>query len=179
MILSSHGLKEKLNNKEIIINHIEDHQIQPASIDLRLADEFMVVDEHQHELIDLKTAIKYREIKANSIVIPPKSFILAKTMEYVEIPLDHVAFVEGRSSIGRLGLFIQNAGWIDPGFKGTITLELFNACNVPIKLESGRRVCQIVFMTMDKKLESGYSGKYLGQISVTGSRAHQDKEVKE
>lgn len=179
MILSSHGLKEKLQSKEIIINHIEDHQIQPASIDLRLADEFMVVDEHQHELIDLKTAIKYREIKANSIVIPPKSFILAKTMEYLEIPLDHVAFVEGRSSIGRLGLFIQNAGWIDPGFKGTITLELFNACNVPIKLEAGRRICQIVFVTMDKKLDVGYSGKYLGQLSVTGSRAHQDKEVKE
>ena len=78
MILSSHSLKEKLQNKEIIINHIGDHQIQPASIDLRLADEFMVVDEHQHEIIDMKTPIKYREIKANSIVIPPKSFILAK-----------------------------------------------------------------------------------------------------
>lgn len=179
MILSSHGLKEKLANKEIIVNFIEDHQIQPASIDLRLADEFMIVDEHQHEIIDMKTAIKYREIKANTIMIPPKSFILAKTMEYIEIPLDHVAFVEGRSSIGRLGLFIQNAGWIDPGFKGTITLELFNACNVPIKLESGRRICQLVFVTMDKKLDVGYSGKYLGQLSVTGSRAHQDKEIKE
>ncbi|MSR86373.1 dCTP deaminase [Candidatus Woesearchaeota archaeon] len=178
MILSSHGLKEKLLNKEIIIHHIEDHQIQPASIDLRLTDEFMIIDEHQHEIIDMKTPIKYREIKADTIVIPPKSFILAKTMEYLEIPLDHVAFVEGRSSIGRLGLFIQNAGWIDPGFKGTITLELFNACNVPIKLEAGRRICQIVFVTMDKKLEQGYTGKYLGQISVTGSRAHQDNEIK-
>ena len=178
VILSSHGLKEKLDKREIIVDPISEHQIQPASIDLRLADEFMIVDEHQHELIDMKTAIKYREIKAETIVIPPKSFILAKTMEYIEIPLDHVAFVEGRSSIGRLGLFIQNAGWIDPGFKGTITLELFNACNVPIKLESGRRICQLVFMTMDRKLDKGYNGKYLGQVSVTGSRAHQDHEVK-
>lgn len=105
MILSNHGLREKLNNKEIIINPIEDHQIQPASIDLRLADEFMVVDEHQHELIDMRTPVKYREIKADTIIIPPKSFILAKTMEYVEIPLDHVGFVEGRSSIGRLGFY--------------------------------------------------------------------------
>ena len=177
MILSSQSLREKLG-KDIIIRDIEDHQIQPDSIDLRLANEFMIIDEHQHECIDLKTPIKYREIKADSIVIPPKSFILAKTMEYIEIPLDHVAFVEGRSSIGRLGLFIQNAGWIDPGFKGTITLELFNACNVPIKLESGRRICQLVFVTMDKKLEVGYQGKYLGQQSVTGSRVHQDNEVK-
>jgi len=177
MILSSNSLKEKLG-KEIIIRDIEDHQIQPASIDLRLSDEFMTVDEHHHELIDMKTPIKYREIKADTIVIPPKSFILAKTMEYIEVPLDHVAFVEGRSSIGRLGLFIQNAGWIDPGFKGTITLELFNACNVPIKLEKGRRICQIVFVTMDKKLEEGYKGKYLGQMGVTGSRAHQDTEIK-
>ena len=176
MILSSQGLREKLG-KEIIIREIEDHQIQPASIDLRLADEFMLIDENHHEIIDLKTPIKYREIKADTIIIPPKSFILAKTMEYIEIPLDHVAFVEGRSSIGRLGLFIQNAGWIDPGFKGTITLELFNACNVPIKLEAGRRICQIVFVTMDRKLDVGYQGKYLGQVSVTGSRAHEDTEL--
>ena len=177
MILSSQGLREKLG-KEIIIRDIEDHQIQPASIDLRLANEFMIVDEHQHDIIDMKIPIKYREIKGETIIIPPKSFILAKTMEYIEVPLDHVAFVEGRSSIGRLGLFIQNAGWIDPGFKGTITLELFNACNVPIRLESGRRICQIVFVTMDKKLDVGYQGKYLGQQSVTGSRAHQDTEIK-
>ena len=177
MILSSHGFKEKLG-KEIIVRDIEEHQIQPASVDLRLSDEFMVVDEHQHEMIDLKTPIKYREIRADTIIIPPKSFILAQTMEYIEIPLDHVAFVEGRSSIGRLGLFIQNAGWIDPGFKGSITLELFNACNVPIRLEKGRRICQIVFAKLDRMLTDGYKGKYLGQTSVTGSKVHQDTEIR-
>ena len=86
----------------------------------------MVIDDFLKEVISMTDEIKYRKIESDSIVIPPKSFILATTREYVKIPNDLVAFVEGRSSIGRMGLFIQNAGWVDPGFEGQITLELFN-----------------------------------------------------
>lgn len=72
-------------------------------------------------------------------------------MEYVRLPNNLTAFVEGRSSIGRMGLFIQNAGWVDPGFEGEITLELYNANQLPIRLKSGRRVCQLVFAQMDQE----------------------------
>lgn len=175
MILSGETV---INNPDITIKGMDDRQVQPASIDLRLDDEFLVMDEHNRSEISLSSEICYRKIQGKDIIIPPKSFVLAKTKEYLEIPLDCTAFVEGRSSIGRLGLFIQNAGFVDPGFKGTITLELFNATNLPIRLESGRRICQLVFMKLDKKLEKGYEGKYLGQIDVTGSRVCQDEECK-
>jgi len=84
--------------------------------------------------------------------------------------------VEGRSSIGRIGLFIQNAGWIDPGFEGRITLELYNASSLPIKLQAGKRICQLVFCTMDQKAENPYQGKYQGQKVTVGSRVYQDKD---
>jgi dCTP deaminase len=84
------------------------------------------------------------------------------------------AFVEGRSSVGRMGLFIQNAGWVDPGFKGEITLELYNANSLPIRLEAGRRICQLVLCSMDKPALKPYSGKYQGQMKSTGSRVYLD-----
>jgi len=178
MVLSGETLKEYIADNKVVIRDIEQRQIQPASIDLRLANEFLVIDEHNISIIDMKKDVCYRKINAESMVVAPKSFVLAKTKEYIEIPLDCTAFVEGRSSIGRLGLFIQNAGYIDPGFKGTITLELFNACNVPIKIEAGRRICQLVINKLDKKLKKGYEGKYLGQIDVTGSKICKDEECK-
>jgi dCTP deaminase len=97
-------------------------------------------------------------------------------MEYVKLPDDLTSFVEGRSSIGRMGLFIQNAGWVDPGFEGQITLELYNANSLPIRLEAGRRICQLVFCKMDQVAENPYRGKYQGQRGTTGSRVFKDSE---
>ncbi|MFH1587821.1 MAG: dCTP deaminase [Candidatus Diapherotrites archaeon] len=176
MIICRETLREKIALKEIVIEPIEDNQIQPASVDLSLADEFLLVDENSVGLIDFDSEIKYKKIVADEFVLPPKSFVLAKTIEKVSIPLNLTAFVEGRSSVGRMGLFIQNAGWIDSGFNGTITLELFNANSLPIKLRAGKRICQLVFMSLDKELIEGYTGKYQGQLEVTGSRIHLDKK---
>ena len=106
----------------------------------------------------------------------PGQFILATTMEYFILPNDLTAFVEGRSSLGRMGLFIQNAGWVDPGFQGEITLELFNANRCAIKLQTGRRVGQLVFARMDSEALRPYRGKYQGQRGATGSRVHLDQE---
>jgi dCTP deaminase len=103
---------------------------------------------------------------------------LATTCEYIRLPADVTAFVEGRSSIGRIGLFIQNAGWVDPGFEGNITLELFNANRLPIRLVAGRRICQLVFARMDQAAQNPYSGKYQGQRQTTGSRIALDAENK-
>lgn len=94
--------------------------------------------------------ISYKQITAEKYILLPGQFVLATTMEYFELPDNLTAFVEGRSSLGRMGLFIQNAGWVDPGFKGEITLELFNANRCAIELNAGRRVGQLVFAQLDK-----------------------------
>ena len=103
--------------------------------------------------------------------------MLATTMEYVTLPDNLTAFVEGRSSLGRMGLFIQNAGWVDPGFRGEITLELFNANRCAIELRAGRRVGQLVLAEMDAPALHPYSGKYQGQTGATGSRVYLDPEA--
>jgi len=177
MIVSDLTLKKMLASGEILVEPLEDKQIQPASIDLRLGDRFLKVDENRVESISLDREIEYLDIRRQEIVIPPQSFLLAVTKEYIRLPNNITAFVEGRSSIGRIGLFIQNAGWVDPGFEGTITLELFNANRLPIRLKSGRRICQIVFARMDGPAGSPYAGKYQGQRDPTGSRIFQDSDL--
>lgn len=177
MVLSDKTMKEKIKGGSLVVDPLDEAAIQAASIDLRLGNHFLVLEQNTLEIIRLDQPIPYREIHADSITVPPHSFVLATTLEYVEIPDEATGAVEGRSSIGRLGLFIQNAGWIDPGFKGNITLELYNANSLPIRLDAGRRICQLVLYKMDQKVERPYSGKYLGQRGTTGSRVFQDREL--
>jgi len=174
MILSDKTLKSMINSGELVVKPIDDQSIQPASIDCRLGDHFLVMEENQMEIVTLDDEIIYREIQGEEITIPPHSFLLATTQEYIKMPDDLTAFVEGRSSIGRMGLFIQNAGWVDPGFEGRITLELYNASSLPIKLQAGKRICQLVFAKMDEKAENPYRGKYQGQGKTTGSKVFKD-----
>ena len=161
----------------LVVEPIDEQSIQPASIDCRLGSHFLVVEENQMDVITLDSEIKYREIDESSITIPPHSFLLATTQEYIKMPNDLTAFVEGRSSIGRIGLFIQNAGWVDPGFEGRITLELYNASSLPIRLQAGKRICQLVFAKMDQVAENPYMGKYQGQNRTVGSRIYKDKDI--
>lgn len=162
-----------VKEKELIIDPISSVQFQPASVDLRIGDHFLQLDEYATPGISLEKPAVYKDIHKDRILIPPNGFVLATTKEFVQLPNNITAFVEGRSSIGRLGLFIQNAGWVDPGFQGHITLELFNANRVPIELTAGRRICQLVFASLDKESEP-YTGKYLGQSKSTGSRIYED-----
>ena len=162
MILSDESIKSLIKEK-LIVDPLVDEHIQPASIDLTLGTHFLEVDSTQSATIKLDEEIKYRSIESQSITIPARSFLLATTEEYVKIPNGLSAFVEGRSSIGRMGLFIQNAGWVDSGFEGKITLELFNANALPIELNAGRRICQLVFCKMDSDAKRPYQGKYQGQ----------------
>lgn len=174
MILSGKTIHSKVKDGRLVISPFEPNNIQPASIDLRINNHFLDLDIHQSTNLSLERPAEYRDIYVDDyIIIPPQSFILATTMEYIELPTTLTAFVEGRSSIGRLGLFIQNAGWIDPGFKGHITLELFNANRLPIELTVGRRVCQLVFAKVDQEAHQ-YDGKYIGQQKATSSRIYQD-----
>jgi dCTP deaminase len=178
MILSDDTLRLMIAEGTIVVEPIEPYQVQPASIDLRLGRHFLKIDENTLERLSLDSELPYVHIEAQAIVIPPHSFLLATTVERVRIPANVTAFVEGRSSIGRMGLFIQNAGWVDPGFEGNITLELFNANRLPLRLDSGRRICQIVFAFMDKATRTPYAGKYQGQRGTVGSRIFKDEDGK-
>ena len=160
MILSDKTLTKMLEEKTLVVEPIEKEQSQPASIDIRLGNTFSIVED------------------TSSYILLPNQFVLATTMEYFDLPDDLTAFVEGRSSLGRMGLFIQNAGWVDPGFKGEITLELYNANRCAIELKAGRRVGQLVFAKMDQTALNPYNGKYQGQRGATGSRVFMDKEIR-
>lgn len=177
MILSDLTLRQMIQSGALKIDPIKEQSIQPASIDCHLGRHFLTIKDKEMNVITLDSDIMYDEIENDSIIIPSHSFILATTEEYLELPDNLTAFVEGRSSIGRIGLFIQNAGWVDPGFKGRITLELYNASSVPIRLQAGRRICQLVFCQMDHAAEKPYDGKYQGQDKSVGSRVMQDAEV--
>ena len=176
MILSDRTIRDMIVEKTLKITPLSEEQIQPASIDIRLGNTFSIVDDTPSGIITLDSEIKYKTITAEKYLILPGQFVLATTMEYFELPDDLTAFVEGRSSLGRMGLFIQNAGWVDPGFKGEITLELFNANRCAIELTAGRRVGQLVFAKMDRAAQDPYNGKYQGQTGATGSRVFMDND---
>ena len=177
MILSDKTIAQMIEDKSLVITPLVNAQIQPASVDVRLGDTFSIVEDLSTGIVDLESEIKYKTIKTDTYVLLPGQFVLATTMEYFELPDDLTAFVEGRSSLGRMGLFIQNAGWVDPGFKGEITLELFNANRCAIELKSGRRVGQLVFAKMDQPAVNPYRGKYQGQTGATGSRVFMDSDI--
>ncbi|MEK9727528.1 MAG: dCTP deaminase [Candidatus Margulisiibacteriota bacterium] len=177
MILSDGTIKELLRKNELQISPLNESQIQPASVDCTLGTHFLRIDDSHRTHLDFENEIKYTEITAEKIVIPPQSFLLATTNEYIKLPNHITSFVEGRSSIGRMGLFIQNAGWVDAGFEGRITLELFNANSLPIELSSNRRICQLVFCLMDKTSEKPYRGKYYKQSQSVGSHIRNDFEL--
>ena len=148
MILSDKTITKMLDEKSLIINPLSEEQIQPASVEIRLGNTFKVVDDTPSEIITLDSQIEYKEITADTYLMLPGQYVLATTMEYFELPDNMTAFVEGRSSLGHMGLFIQNSGRVNPGFKGEITLELFNANRCAIELKSGLRIGQLVFEWM-------------------------------
>ena len=184
MVLSRRTIQKRIQSGSLVIDPFDEHNLGPASYDLRLGYTFVEL-ELQYSQRCIKSATlsesyptKTTKIgKEDVIVMPPKSFLLGTTLECVAIPTDVAVYVEGRSSIGRYGLQVQNAGFIDPGFDGQITLELFNASDVPIALSPMRRICQLVFFELDEPTEP-YSGKYMHQKEATASRAELDYEVK-
>ena len=176
MILSDRTIQELIQNGELGIEPIEDRQIGPASVDLRLGGTFRT-PRATDGMYSMSEPIEYERADGEAFVIPAHGFVLATTAESIRLPDYLTAFVEGRSSIGRLGLFIQNAGWVDPGFEGAITLELLNANAAPMRIEAGRRICQLVIARADGPVDRPYAGKYQGQHETTGSRAYLDEEL--
>lgn len=171
-------LKDGLVQSESWVTLYNNNQIQPASLDIRLGNTFAIVEDTHNNIITMSDEIKYKTITTDKYILMPGQFVLATTMEYFKLPNNITAFVEGRSSLGRMGLFIQNAGWVDPGFEGEITLELFNANRCAIELQVGRRVGQMVFATMTDAPRNVYNGKYQGQRGATGSQVYKDFDLK-
>lgn len=178
MILSDKTIREMVKNGELVLTELEEEQYQPASIDIRLGDTFTIVEDTPRGILTLDEGVNYKTITADSYLLLPGHFVLATTMEYFKLPDNLTAFVEGRSSLGRMGLFIQNSGWVDPGFEGEITLELFNANRCALELKAGHRVGQLVFAKMDHQALKPYRGKYQGQRGATGSMVHLDLKEK-
>lgn len=174
MILSDGEIYNLLENKSLQIEPLDEEQIQPASVDFRLGNTFCIVEDSSNGIIRLKDEIEYKKIITDKYLLLPGQFVLATTVEYFKLSDNLTAFVEGRSSLGRLGLFIQNAGWVDPGFEGEITLELFNANRYAIELQAGHRIGQIVFAKMDERALRPYTGKYQKQKGATGSKVYMD-----
>ncbi len=191
-ILSDRTIKEYLKKGIITIEPLEDEkQIQPSSVDMRLGNEFKVFKVVRKPYIDPKDPEDVASYMESTIVNPgeafiihPNEFALATTNEYVKVPDNLVARVEGRSSMGRLGVTMHvTAGFIDPGFEGKITLEISNIGAMPVALYPGQRVCQIVFETMTTPSEIPYghptrNSKYMGQVKPESSRIKQDYELK-
>jgi len=176
VILSDNTINKLLKSGELGIEPMNPEQVEPASIDLRLGNTFLV-PKTTDGVYSMSEPPEYEEITADTFIVPTRGFVLATTMEYIRLPDNLTAFVEGRSSVGRLGLFIQNAGWVDPGFEGAITLELYNANAAPMRIEAGRRICQLVIAKADGVVDNPYRGKYQGQRKTTGSLLHLDSEV--
>ncbi|HIC97495.1 MAG TPA: dCTP deaminase [Aquificaceae bacterium] len=177
MILSDKTIKELIDRGELSIEPFEENQLQCSSVDLRLGNDFLRF--RRSGTIDVREGVTEvcRERAEDLVEIAPKEFLLATTVEYIKLPPHITAFVEGRSSLGRLGLFIENAGWVDAGFEGQITLELYNANNVPIRLYVGMRVCQLVFAKLDRVPRRVYKGKYRGQRGATPSKIEMDGDL--
>jgi len=180
-VLSDATILELVQTGRIRIDPWDASLVQPASVDLRLGDSFRVFHNHRASAIDLREPpsglTEEVTIEAHeSFVIHPGEFCLGRTLEWVELPDDIVARIEGKSSIGRLGLIVHaTAGFCDPGWKGTLTLELNNLTRVPIKLYPGLPIAQLSFMALDRPALRPYGSPelgshYQGQRAATESR---------
>ncbi|HEY3265911.1 MAG TPA: dCTP deaminase [Armatimonadota bacterium] len=187
-MLSDKDIKAALANGSIVVEPLEDPeiQIQPASIDLRLGNDFRVFKHAQRAYIDPlhDDTDDYTEVihvdDGKVFMLHPGEFVLGSIKEYVKIPADIVAQVDGRSSLGRLAILVHaTAGFIDPGFEGNITLELSNVGKMPVAFYPNMRVCQISFTYLSCPSERPYGhpsrrSKYQGQRGPTGSRIQRD-----
>ena len=180
-VLSDGTIRRLLAEGRVRIEPFDDSMVQPASVDLRLGTSFRVFHNHRITAIDLadppRNLTEHVEVDDDeSFVIHPGEFVLGRTQERVELPDDIVARIEGKSSLGRLGLIVHaTAGFVDPGFKGTLTLEITNLTRVPIILWPGKPIAQLSFMTLDRPAERPYGHPDLGshyqsQVDATESR---------
>lgn len=187
MILSDRDIRSQIEDGRIVIDPYEPSAVQPSSVDLHLDRRFRVFANSRHPYIDVREAqpdlTELVEIdEAAPFILHPGEFVLGSTLERVGLPDDLVARLEGKSSLGRLGLLIHStAGYVDPGWDGNLTLELSNVANLPITLYWGMKIGQISFQRMTSPVERPYGdaalgSKYQGQRDPTASLYYRNFE---
>jgi dCTP deaminase len=183
MLLSDRDIRSQIDAGRVVLDPYEPAMIQPSSIDVRLDKFFRVFDNHKYAAID--PAIEQPELtrlveveSGNPFVLHPGEFVLGSTYESVTLPDDIAARLEGKSSLGRLGLLTHStAGFIDPGFEGNVTLELSNTATLPINLWPGMKIGQLCFFQLSSPAEhpygsSAYGSRYRGQRGPTASKSY-------
>ena len=182
MILSDRTIREQIDAGRIVIDPFDPACVQPSSVDLHVDAEFRVFRNNRYPFIDVKQAqdlTELVEVKPDeAFILHPGEYVLGSTLERVAIPDDLVARLEGKSSLGRLGLLIHStAGYVDPGWDGYLTLELSNVANLPITIYPGMKIGQISFFQLTTPADTPYGGagsKYQGQRGPTASRIHEE-----
>jgi dCTP deaminase len=181
MILSDRDIREAIRARRIGIEPFAESDVQPSSVDLHVDRYFRTFHNARHPFIDVKKPMEglteLIEVKPDeAFILHPGEFVLGSTAEYVKLPDDLVARLEGKSSLGRLGLLIHStAGYVDPGFEGHLTLELSNVANLPITIYPDMKIGQISFFQLTSPAENPYGSskvgsKYQGQRGPTPSR---------
>lgn len=189
LVLSDKTIKEEIAGKRIIIDPLDVRDIQPASVDVHLDDKILVFRNSRKPYIDVRQdttdLTELQKIEDDQpFILHPGEFVLASTLENIQIPDDIVGRLEGKSSLGRIGLLIHStAGYVDPGWKGHLTLELSNVANLPVTLYSGMKIGQISFLRLSSPADNIYGSKnleskYQGQTGPTASRIHRDFQGK-
>jgi len=185
LVLSDRSIREALASGRLVIDPLGENAVQPASLDVRLDRHFRVFRNHREAFIDVRQDVP-ELTEAESIaddepfVLHPGEFVLGSTVERVELADDLVARVEGKSSLGRLGLLVHaTAGFVDPGWKGHLTLELSNVSTLPIRLYYGMKIGQLSFQNLTTPAERPYGhpdlkSRYQGQEKPTASRIYRD-----
>ncbi len=185
MLLSDRDIKDEINAGRIVLDPYDKEMVQPSSVDVRLDRYFRVFENHKYPHIDpaleQPDLTRLVETKGDEpFILHPGEFVLASTYEVVTLPDDIAARLEGKSSLGRLGLLTHStAGFIDPGFSGHVTLELSNVATLPIKLWPGMKIGQLCFFRLSSPAEhpygsSVYGSRYQGQRGPTPSRSYQN-----
>jgi dCTP deaminase len=186
-VLSDHDIAALLASGRVQVEPYDAADLQPSSVDLHLDRSFRVFRNNRYAFIDVRSPQPdLTELLTiadeEAFVLHPGEFVLGQTLEWVELPNDLVARLEGKSSLGRLGLLIHStAGYVDPGWKGKLTLELSNVAKLPIALYFGMKIGQISFFEMSSPVDrpygsSGLGSKYQGQSEPTASAYFEDFE---
>ena len=182
MLLSDRDIRAEIAAGRVAVEPFAESMVQPSSVDVRLDRFFRVFENHKYSVID--PSIEQSELTREVIVEPnehfilhPGEFVLASTYEIITLPDDIAGRLEGKSSLGRLGLLTHStAGFIDPGFSGHITLELSNVANLPVKLLPGMKIGQLCLIKLSSPAEhpygsAVYASRYQGQRGPTASRS--------
>ena len=184
MLLSDRDIRAQLDAGRVVLDPYEPAMIQPSSVDVRLDKFFRLFDNHKYPVIDPSLdqpdLTRLVEVDAGeAFMLHPGEFVLGSTLEQVTLPDDVAARLEGKSSLGRLGLLTHStAGFIDPGFTGHVTLELSNVATLPITLWPGMKIGQLCFFRLSSPSEfpygsERYGSRYQGQRGPTPSRSWQ------